>query len=251
MQPAHVSRNGVSDRPLELVVADDHEATRAGLRLALAPRGFAVAAEAADANSAIDAALRVRPDVCLIATHLPDGGIRAAAGIHVRAPDVAIVMLAAAADEGELFAALDAGAVGYLLKDIDPDALGAALHAVARGEAAIARSLVAGLIAEFRARRLPARGPGDLGAGLAPLTVRQLRVLELLSSGSRTVEIARRLGISPTTVRRHVSSILTRLDVADRAAAVGAYRAVHGAPAGRSESQPAGGGALEMDASPT
>src|SRR4051812_5442107 len=124
MQRSDLLGDEVSDSPLRLVIADDHEAARTGLRLALGPLGFRVAAEAADADSTIRAVLRERPDQCLIATHLPGGGIRAAAEIHARAPDVAIVMLDTAADETALFAALDAGAAGYLLKDIEPRALG-------------------------------------------------------------------------------------------------------------------------------
>ena len=135
-------------------------------------------------------------------------------------------------------------AVGYLLKDIEPGALGAALRGVRRGEAAIPRSLVTSVIVEFRARRRAGAGPTEAEARLAPLTVRQLRVLEMLSSDVGTAEIGRRLGFSPTTVRRHVSSILMRLDVDDRTAAVDAYRAVRGAPAGSWESEPAGGGGL-------
>ena len=100
------------------------------------------------------------------------------------------------------------------------------------------------MIVEFRARRRAGAGPTEAEARLAPLTVRQLRVLEMLSSGVGTAEIGRRLGFSPTTVRRHVSSILMRLDVDDRTAAVDAYRAVRGAPAGSWESEPAGGGGL-------
>ena len=225
--------NGPHDGPLELVVADDHEATRAGLRLALGPRGFTVAAEAADADSAIRAVTRVRPDQCLIATHLPGGGIRAAAEIHAHAPHVAIVMLGTVADEAELFAALEAGAAGYLLKDIDPRALGKALRGVNQGEAAIPRYLVAAVIAEFRVRSLATGGAGQARATLASLTERQMRVLELLSKGASTVEIGRRLDISPTTVRRHVSVVVERLGVEGRAGAVEVFRAVGGVPAGR------------------
>lgn len=239
MHPTETSRDGVADRPLVLVVADDHEATRTGLRLILAPRGFAVAAEAADADSAVEAAVRARPDVCLIATHLPGGGLRAAAEIHVRAPEVAIVMLTPTADRAELFAALDAGAAGYLLKDIEPGALESALRGVERGEAALPRSLVAAVLAEFRARGLAGTLAGRGDVGLPSLTGRQLGVLELLSEGIATDEIGGRLGISPTTVRRHVSSIVARLGVDDRAAAIAAYRAFRGMPTGPDSNGPA------------
>jgi DNA-binding NarL/FixJ family response regulator len=232
MQRSDPLGNGVPHSPIRLVIADDHEATRTGLRLALGSLGFNVAAEAADADSAIRAVLRERPEQCLIATHLPGGGIRAAAEIHARAPEVAIVVLDTAADENALFAALDAGAAGYLLKDIEPGALGAALRGVQRGEAAIPRHLLASVVAEFRARS-PGGVPGQDRVALASLTKRQLHVLELLSTGANTVEVGRRLAIAPTTVRRHLSTIVARLGVDGRAGAIEAYRAVHASPAGR------------------
>jgi DNA-binding NarL/FixJ family response regulator len=232
MQRSDPLDRGVPDSPLRLVIADDHEATRTGFRLALGALGFDVAAEAADADSAIRAVLRERPQQCLIATHLPGGGIRAAAEVHARAPDVAIVLLDTAANEAALFAALDAGAAGYLLKDIEPRALGDALHGVHRGEAAIPRHLLSLVVAEFRARSLGGV-PGQDRMTLASLTGRQLHVLELLSTGASTVEIGRRLAIAPTTVRRHLSTIVARLGVDGRAGAIEAYRAVRGSPGGR------------------
>jgi DNA-binding NarL/FixJ family response regulator len=232
MQRSDPLGDWLPDSPVRLVIADDHEATRTGLRLALGSLGFNVAAEAADADSAIRAVLRERPEQCLIATHLPGGGIRAAAEIHARAPEVAIVVLDTAADENALFAALDAGAAGYLLKDIEPGALGDALRGVQRGEAAIPRHLLASVVAEFRARS-PGGVPGQDRVALASLTKRQLHVLELLSTGANTVEVGRRLAIAPTTVRRHLSTIVARLGVDGRAGAIEAYRAVHASPAGR------------------
>jgi DNA-binding NarL/FixJ family response regulator len=231
MQRRDARDDRVTERPLRLVVADDHEATRAGVRRALGPLGFTFAAEAADADSAVRAVVRVRPDACLIATHLPGGGIRAATKIHASAPEVGIVMLGTADDEGELFAALDAGAGGYLLKDIGPTALGNALRGLKRGEAAIPRYLVARLVSEFRARR--AAGDGQERTTLAPLTARQLCVLEHLSNGCSNAEIARRLAISPITVRRHTSSIVARLGVGNRDGAIDAYRAARGTSGGR------------------
>ena len=223
---------GVTDSPLRLVIADDHEATRKGLGLALRPLGFFVAAEAADADSAIRAVKRERPEQCLIAAHLPGGGIRAATEIHARAPEVAIVVLDTAADESALFAALDAGAAGYLLKDIEPEALGEVLRGVQRGEPAIPRHLLSSVVAEFRARN-PGGVLGQERVALASLTERQLHVLELLSTGANTVEVGRRLAIAPTTVRRHLSAIVVRLGVDGRAGAIEAYRAVDASPTGR------------------
>jgi DNA-binding NarL/FixJ family response regulator len=224
--------DGGPHRSVRIALADDHEATRAGLRLALRPHGFTIAAEAADAHSAIRAVAHARPDQCLIATHLPGGGIHAAAEIHACAPEVAIVMLDTAADKPTLFAALEAGAVGYLLMDIEPLALGNALRGVQRGEAALPRHLVAEVISEFRARSAAGTPPRLNGTMPYALTERQRYVLELLTEGASTAEIGRRLGISPTTVRRHLSLIVARLGVEGRAGAIEAYRAVRGASAG-------------------
>jgi len=208
-----------------LVIADGHEAYRLGIRRALDPRKFMVVAEAADADSAIRAVLRSGPDHCLIATHLPGGGARAASAIRASATAVVIVMLGSEAAGAELFAALDAGADGYLVKDIEPPALGAALSGVKRGEAPIHRHLVGELVSEFRARGA-VRAPGHERTALDALTARQLLVLELLSTGACTAEVGRRLAISPSTVRRHTSSIASRLGVDSRAAAIDAYRSV-------------------------
>jgi DNA-binding NarL/FixJ family response regulator len=217
------SENPVS--PLRLVVADHEEATRTGIRLALAPRGFTVEAEAASRGDAIRAVLGTRPHACLIASSLPGGGIRAATEIRTRAPEVAIVMLATAPDDAELFAALEAGAQGYLLQDTEPAVLGKALHRVIGGEAVIPPRLVTALVSEFRALSA-AGGRGHERSRLDCLTGRQLSVLELLATGAGTAEIARRMAISPTTVRRHSSEMVARLGVDDRDAAIKTYRAL-------------------------
>jgi DNA-binding NarL/FixJ family response regulator len=211
--------------PLRLVVADHEEATRTGIRLALAPRGFTVEAEAASRNEAVRAVLATRPHACLVATSLPGGGIRAAKEMRTRAPQVAIAMLATTPGDAELFAALEAGAQGYLLQDTEPAALGEALRGVIRGEAVIPPRLVTPLVLEFRARSA-AGGQGREGSQLDCLTARQRDVLELLSNGVGTAEIAHRMAISRTTVRRHSSEIVARLSVDDRDAAIETYRAL-------------------------
>lgn len=208
----------MTERPTVLV-ADDHPPTRAGVRLALAGSGFSVCAEVGDAASAIAAALRERPDVCLLDINMPGGGIAAAAEISSQLPDAAIVMLTVSRDDADLFDALRAGASGYLLKDIDPARLPLALEAVLAGEAAMPMGLVSRLVDEFRARS----GRRRLLAGRtrgAQLTDREWDVLDLLRDGHTTAEIAGRLTITPVTVRRHISEILRKLRVPDRAAAV-------------------------------
>lgn len=202
-----------------VLIADDHPPTRAGVRAVLAEHGFDVCAEAADAEAAVAAALRERPDVCLLDIRMPGGGIAAAARISAGLPQTAIVMLTVSRDDDDLFDALRAGASGYLLKDIARERLPAALDGVLAGEAPLPASLVARLVEEFRhrdrRRRVLLRDrPG------VQLREREWEVLELLREGLTTAEIARRLFVAEVTVRTHVSAILRKLRVPDRAAAV-------------------------------
>jgi DNA-binding NarL/FixJ family response regulator len=204
--------------PIRVVIADDHAPTRADIRMSLErdPR-FKVVAEAPDAFGAIEAAVRERPDVCLLDVHMPGGGVAATWEISARVPQAKIVMLTVSRDERDLFAALRAGAAGYLLKDMDPRRLPHALDDVIRGAAAMPRQLMAGLIREFR-DRAPRRRT-TVGEGLeAQLTSREWQVLDLVRQDLPTSEIARRLVLSPVTVRTHVNSILKKLDLPDRAA---------------------------------
>jgi DNA-binding NarL/FixJ family response regulator len=180
---------------------------------------FEICGEAASASEAIETALRTVPDVCLLDVHMPGGGIAAAAEIASSLPSAAVVMLTISQHDDDLFDALKAGAVGYLLKGTDPARLPHALHGVLEGQAAVPRSLVARVIAEFRdqsaRRRLPL-----VGQRAVTLTNREWQVLDLLRDGLTTKEIATRLFISRVTVRTHISSILRKLGVRDRKAAI-------------------------------
>ena len=178
-----------------------------------------VCGEAKDAESALALATEQRPDVALLDIRMPGNGIRAARDIAARLPNTAIVMLTVSRSDDDLFDALRAGAAGYLMKDTDPTLLPSALHGVINGEAALSRSLVTKLIEEFR-RRSGLRRLSLLGRSTARLTEREWEVLDLLKDGLSTSEIATRLYISNVTVRSHVSSIIKKLRVDDRAAAV-------------------------------
>lgn len=202
-----------------VLVADDHPPTRAGVRAALERDGFVVCAEAGDARSAIETARRERPDVCLLDIHMPGDGIHAAETISRELPDAAVVMLTVSRTDADLFNALRAGASGYLLKDIDPIRLPLALRGVLDGEAALPRRLVALLIEEFRERKRRRRIP-LVGRRGVELTDREWEVLDLMKQGLSTEDIATRLFISPVTVRTHVSSVLRKLHVSTREAAV-------------------------------
>ena len=197
------------------------------MRLALEGSEFTVVAEAHDAPSAVSAALRESPDLCVLDIRMPGGGIAAAAEIAARLPSAVIVMLTVSRDDADLFAALRAGAAGYLLKDTEPERLPAALRAAAEGQAAMSPLLVARLIDEFRAREQQRRLPLLRRRGVR-LTDREWEVLELLRDGTSTAAIAQRLGISPITARRHISVILRKLGAPDRAAAVRLLEADHG-----------------------
>jgi DNA-binding NarL/FixJ family response regulator len=202
-----------------VLLADDHAPTRAGVRLALEGSEFTVVAEAHDARSAVAAAIRDSPDICVLDIRMPGGGIEAAAEIAERLPGTVIVMLTVSRDDEDLFAALRAGAAGYLLKDTEPERLPGALQAAADGEAAMSPVLVARLMEEFRSREQRRRLPMLRRRGVR-LTDREWEVLELLREGTSTAAIAQRLAISPVTARRHISVILRKLDVPTRAAAV-------------------------------
>jgi DNA-binding NarL/FixJ family response regulator len=206
--------------PLRVLIADDHPPTRRDVREILEDDGrFIVCAEAADAAGAVGAAARERPDLCLLDVRMPGGGVAAVWEIAARLPATKIVMLTVSADDADLFAALRAGASGYLLKDTDASRLAHALQDVVEGRAALPRSLVTRLVDEFRdrgpRRRAPLIGPGD-----PQLTSREWQVLDLLRRQLTTAEIARRLTLSQATVRTHIASILRKLDVPDREAAM-------------------------------
>jgi DNA-binding NarL/FixJ family response regulator len=198
---------------LRILIADDHPMTRVGVRLALERGGFEICAEADDAESAVVAAERERPDVCLLDVHMPGSGIHAADVISRELPECAIVMLTVSRTDKDLFDALRAGAAGYLLKDTDPGRLPLALRGVLDGEAALPRHLVALVIDEFRARGR--RRPLLKRRGVV-LTERESEVLDLMADGLSTFEIADRLFIEPVTVRTHVSAILKKLQVSSR-----------------------------------
>jgi DNA-binding NarL/FixJ family response regulator len=202
-----------------ILIADDHPAMRRMARYILEEHGFEVCAEVGNATAAIEAAIRERPDICLLDIHMPGNGIRATREIRQQLPDAAIVMLTVSREDSDLFDALMAGASGYLLKDMNPDRLPAALQGVLDGEAALPRQLVGRLVEEFRTREGKRRLP-VFKQRRASLTSREWEVLQFLREGLSTAQIAKRLFVAPVTVRTHVSSALKKLQVPDREAAV-------------------------------
>jgi DNA-binding NarL/FixJ family response regulator len=207
----------VTQEPISVVMADDHAHLRGRIRQALEAAGCEVIGEGASADDAIRLALEHRPDVALLDIHMPGSGIHAAEEIGRSLPETAIVMLTQSREDEDLFDSLRAGASGYLLKDTDPDKIGDALRGVLAGEAAMPPRLVARIMDEFRAptkRRFLRSTPTA-----AKLSAREWEVMELLSDGLSTEEVAGRLFLSPTTVRVHVSTVLKKLRVKDRQSA--------------------------------
>jgi DNA-binding NarL/FixJ family response regulator len=167
-----------------------------------------VCAEASDAEQAIRAAKREQPDVCLVGQDLPGGAIAAIRGVSRAAPDAGVVLLTGSNDVDDLLECVRAGAVGYVPGPLDAERLRRVVKAVAAHEAVVPRSMVLELLLELRG--------GDAGADA--LTAREAQVLGMLRRGQTTAEIADRLAIAPVTVRRHISQLVRRMGVENRAA---------------------------------
>jgi DNA-binding NarL/FixJ family response regulator len=206
--------SGRPERAVRVLVADDHPLTRLGILHALGD-GFEVCAEAGDAESAVAAALREEPDICLLDVGMPGNGIWAAARIAALVPRTAIVMISAALDDDTLLAALRAGAVGYLPKEKAFTRLPEALRGVLDGEAAVPRDVTARLLGELRRPGRTRVHRHVMRAG-TKLTSRETDVLELLVQGFGTADIGQRLFLAPTTVRSHVAALLRKFAVRDR-----------------------------------
>jgi DNA-binding NarL/FixJ family response regulator len=210
--------------PIRILIADDHAPTRADVCQALEADGrFQICANMADAAGAVQAAIRERPDICLLDVRMPGSGLSAAWEIAARLPRTKIVMLTVSGQDTDLFAALRAGAEGYLLKTMDFAGLPGILAGVCTGEAAIPPALVTRVLGRFRTREPRWRQPLDHGTG-ERLTSREWEILELLAQGSSTAEIAGSLVISASAVRVHITAIVRKLRVPDRAAAVELFR---------------------------
>ena len=213
-------------RSLRVLIADDHAPTRQDVRRALdSDRRFDVCAEVADAAEAVRAAVRDRPDICLLDLRMPGSGLAAAWEIAARLPETKVVMLTVSDDEDDLFAALRSGANGYLLKTMNIGRLPDALCGVCEGEAAIPRQLVTRMLEQFRGREPRWRPLAGDDTTQRRLTSREWEVLALLANGSSTAQIAGKLVLSPSAVRAHITSIVRKLQVADRAAAIELFRA--------------------------
>ncbi len=198
------------------MLVDDHEVVRLGMKSLLQRRAdFDVVAEAATADEAVQKAVAQKPDIVLMDIRLAGGsGIDACERITSALPQTRVVMLTSYADDELLFSAIRAGAVGYVLKQIGSNELIHAIESAARGEATLDPSLTQRVFNEVR-RAIQT----EESAAFAELTQQEMQVLALIVEGKTNREIASALYLSEGTVRNYVSSVLSKLDVSNRAEA--------------------------------
>jgi DNA-binding NarL/FixJ family response regulator len=205
---------------IRVVVIDDHDLFRRGLRELLEEQGLRVVGEAADGTEGVRLALHALPDVVVVDLNMPGlSGVEATRRLAVAAPTVRVLVLTISADDGDVLAAIEAGACGYLLKDASIAQIASGVKAAAAGE-----SLISPRIAIRLLDRLRISGTDDR-VERAELSERELEVLRLLAAGRDNREIAEALVISPRTAKNHISSILAKLQMENRVqAAVYAVR---------------------------
>jgi DNA-binding NarL/FixJ family response regulator len=196
-----------------VVIADDQTLVRGGFRLILGSAGIPVVAEVADGREAVAATLKHRPDVVLMDIRMPEmDGLEATRRIAAARSDVRIIILTTFDLDQYVYAALAAGASGFLLKDVSPEHLIAAVRLVRRGDALLAPSITRRLVERF--------APRSAAADLSALTPRELEVLGLIARGLSNAELAAALTLSEATVKTHVARILGKLQLRDRVQAV-------------------------------
>jgi DNA-binding NarL/FixJ family response regulator len=218
--PASPSSRTVSAGPIRVLVVDDHALVRAAVRQALDAPDIEVVGEAASAEEALGIVAERRPEIVLLDLDLPGmGGIEALRELRPRLPDGRIIVLSASLGQRDIVAALRRGADGYLGKDLSPAALQRTIRAVRNGELALPRRVAAAVLAELL--ELIRRPNGHEPDG--SLTEREEEVLKLLAEGLTDREIAEVYRISPRTVESHVSSILRKFNLRNRAEAARRY----------------------------
>lgn len=202
---------------IRILIADDHALFREGLRaLFLSVPDTEVVGEAATGEEVMERAADLQPDVVLMDIQMPGtNGIEATRHIVSESPHIGVIVVTMFEDDDSVFAAMRAGARGYVLKGADQDEILKVIRAVASGDAHFGPKIAVRLMSFFSAPRTAA-----LPEAFPELTAREREVLDLIARGRNNQEIAGRLYLSPKTVRNHISNIFTKLQVADRAQAI-------------------------------
>ena len=208
--------------PLRVLVCDDHPVYRDGLSMLLGSLDdLDVVGVAADGSEAVARAAELRPDVVVMDLQMPGrNGIEATAAMVAEQPDIAVLVLTMYEDDESVFAAMQAGARGYLLKGANQTEIARAVTAVAEGELILGPSLARRAAAYFGAVAMSTRPAADPGSPFPQLTAREHEILELVAAGRTNAEIASTLYLSPKTVRNNVSAVFAKLQVASRAEAI-------------------------------
>ncbi len=208
---------------IRIVIADDHVLVRQGIRAFLETcTDLAIVGEADSADSVAALCARLTPDVALVDLVMPGGGVEATRAVRAASPATQVMILTSFEDEQKIVDAIKAGALPYLLKDADADALADAVRRTARGESMLHPRIAARLL---RNMRQPAAREDPAAAALERLSQREGEVLGLMADGCTNLQIAERLGIGEKTVKTHVSNVLSKLGLTDRTqAAVFAWR---------------------------
>jgi DNA-binding NarL/FixJ family response regulator len=204
--------------PLRVVVADDQELVRSGFGMILTANGIEVVGQASDGVEAVDVVRTTAPDVVLMDIRMPRlDGLEAARRILSGAHTPRIIMLTTFDLDQYVYEAIAAGASGFLLKDVSPEHLVAAVRLVRTGDALLAPSITRRLVQRYAQHK---HDPARLHRDISTLTPREADVLRVLATGRSNAEIAGALHVSEATVKTHVTRILTKLDLRDRAQAI-------------------------------
>jgi DNA-binding NarL/FixJ family response regulator len=214
MEDPKAAREGEN---IQVVVVDDHNFFRQGLRDLLGEQDLEVVGEAASGEAALKLVEATAPDVVVMDLNMPGmGGVEATRRLTAAAPHTRVLVLTIAADGGQVIEALMAGACGYLLKDASVEEIVSGVRAAAAGESLISPPIASQLLTRLRADQREPTEDAVPAEGRADLSDREIEVLRLLAAGKDNAEIAGELFISPKTVKNHISSILAKLQIENR-----------------------------------